>query len=71
MLHDDLFDSAKALRGFHVDDSAANKLTSFDHFDSSSWFPAQSLKIIRNCLRLCVHPSIGQSQRLAWGAFSR
>jgi hypothetical protein len=34
-LHNDFLDSAEALRGFHVDDSAPDQLTSFNHFEPS------------------------------------
>jgi hypothetical protein len=34
-LHNDFLDSAEALRGFHVDDSARDQLTSFNHFEPS------------------------------------
>jgi hypothetical protein len=31
-LHDDFLDFAEPLRGFHIDDSTSDQLTSFDHF---------------------------------------
>jgi hypothetical protein len=33
-LHDDFLDFPEPLRGFHIDDSTSDQLTSFDHFAS-------------------------------------